>query len=124
MTGRANPFGDLGDFAAKPKAQVKPVEPAQIEQLANAHGFPSRRAAVSPPKVEKKASATPAPTRPTATAVRRYTTGRNRQLNLKASEATIERFYRLADERQVALAELLELAVDALEAATPSRTAG
>lgn len=49
MTERANPFGDLGDFApapAKPK-----VDPAVIDQVAEAHGFPSRQPAkeVQPP---------------------------------------------------------------------------
>lgn len=113
---RANPFGDLADFAPKAKPTPKPVEPAQIERLASEHGFPSRRAGAGEAKAERAPK--PAPTRKPATAMRRYTTGRNRQLNLKASEATIERFYRLADERQVALAELFELAVDALEAAS------
>ena len=122
MTGRANPFGDLGDFAAKPKTQAKPVEPAQIERLASEHGFPSRQSAPAPaaPKT-RPAAATPAARAPVAAkptqAVRRYTTGRNRQLNLKASAETIERFYRLADAHQVPLAELFELAVDALETA-------
>lgn len=125
MTGRANPFGDLGDFAAKPKAQAKPVEPAQIERLASEHGFPSRQGAAAAPAAPKagpiaeaKAAArAPAAANTPAKTVRRYTTGRNRQLNLKASEETIERFYRLADAHKVPLAELFELAVDALEAA-------
>jgi hypothetical protein len=124
MTGRANPFGDLGDFAAKPKTQAKPVEPAQIERLASEHGFPSRQVATTPaaPKARPAPEAKAAPRAPAAAnkpakAVRRYTTGRNRQLNLKASEETIERFYRLADAHQVPLAELFELAVDALETA-------
>jgi hypothetical protein len=41
MTERANPFGDLGDFApapAKPKA-----DPAVIDQVAVEHGFLSRQ---------------------------------------------------------------------------------
>lgn len=118
---RANPFGDLADFSPKTKPTPKPVEPAQIERLASAHGFPSRQAAVSVPKADKGPKPAPTPARKPAVAVRRYTTGRNRQLNLKASEATIERFYRLADERQIALAELFELAVDALEAASLPR---
>jgi hypothetical protein len=46
---------------------------------------------------------------------RRFTTGRNQQLNLKATPQTIERFYRLADEKRLTLCETLELALDALE---------
>lgn len=45
----------------------------------------------------------------------RHRTGRNQQLNIKASAETIARFYRLADERRVALGELLEQALNALE---------
>ena len=44
-----------------------------------------------------------------------YTTGRNRQFNIKATARTVERFYKLADERAVPLCELLEQALDALE---------
>lgn len=107
---RANPFGDLGDFT--PKSTPKPVEPQQIERLAADNGFPSRQ------PVATQAVAAPA----SAPARRRYVTGRNRQINLKASDETIARFYRLADERQVPLAELFELAVAALEEQGPLRS--
>ena len=103
---RANPFGDLGDFTTK--STPKPVEPHQIERLAADNGFPSRQ-----PVADKQAPAVAAPA--STPARRRYVTGRNRQINLKASDETIARFYRLADERQVPLAELFELAVAALE---------
>ncbi len=46
---------------------------------------------------------------------RTYTTGRNQQINFKATPATIERFYRIADEKKLPLCETLELALDALE---------
>ena len=103
---RANPFTDLGDFA--PKAQAKPVEPQQIDQIASDLGFPSRRPNVPAPAglVET-----------TPTRRRRYTTGRNQQLNVKATAATVERFYRLADQQGVPLGELLEQALEALEKA-------
>lgn len=101
---RANPFTDLGDFA--PKAQAKPVEPQQIERIATEMGFPSRQASTAP------AVAKPAPRR------RRYTTGRNQQLNVKATAETVERFYRLADQQGVPLGELLDQALQALEKAT------
>jgi hypothetical protein len=100
---RANPFTDLGDFA--PKAQPKPVEPQQIERIASEMGFPSRQVSAAP------VVAKPAPRR-------RYTTGRNQQLNVKATAETVERFYRLADQQGVPLGELLDQALQALEKAT------
>jgi hypothetical protein len=96
---RANPFDDLSDFA--PKASPKPVESAQIERLAQENGFPSRQA--------KAVSAPAAPHR------RRYKTGRNQQLNIKATSETVARFYHLADDLQVPLAVVLEQALAALE---------
>lgn len=100
---RANPFNDLSDFA--PKAQAKPVEPQQIERIASEMGFPSRQAS------RASVVAKVAPQR------RRYTTGRNQQLNIKATAATVERFYRLADQQGVPLGELLDQALQALESA-------
>ncbi len=100
---RANPFIDLGDFA--PKAQAKPVEPQQIERIATEMGFPSRQPVATP-------------THPQGTQVRRrYTTGRNQQLNVKATAETVARFYRLADQQGVPLGELLDQALQALEKA-------
>ncbi|TQK00169.1 stability/partitioning determinant [Herbaspirillum sp. SJZ107] len=115
MNERANPFGDLGDFAPAP-AKPKP-DPAVIDQVAEAHGFPSRKpvtpAVAEPTQVAPPVSASgdPSPARKQ----RRYTTGRNKQVNIKATDETIQRLYRLADERQVPLGELLEQALDALE---------
>lgn len=107
MSERANPFADLGDFKpapAKPKA-----EPSDIEKVAADNGFPSR---------QPVAQATPMPAANAAAPARkqrRYTTGRNKQINIKATDETIERLYRLADERKVPLGELLEQALAALE---------
>lgn len=98
---RANPFADLGDFA--PNAPAKPVEAQQIERIANEMGFPSRQAATAPTVAKSTLGR------------RRYTTGRNQQLNIKATATTIERFYRLADRQGVPLGELLEQALQALE---------
>ncbi len=103
---RANPFGDLAqDFAPK-KAPAKPVEAAQIERLAEDHGFPSR---------QQPAALQAAAQQPAQRARRRYTTGRNQQINIKATSETLELFYRMADERNVPLGELLERALHALE---------
>ena len=101
---RANPFEDLGDFALK--TQSKPVKTEQIEQIATEMGFPSRQPVIASPVA--KAS----PTR------RRYTTGRNQQLNIKATSETVALFYRLADQQNVPLGELLEQALQALDHAT------
>ena len=108
MSGRVNPF-DLGDFApapAKPKKELLDV----ANQVAAEHGFPSRQ----PPKLTETAPVTEIGQRQQ----RRYTTGRNKQINIKATEETIERMGQMADERGVPLGRLLELALDALEKAT------
>lgn len=104
MSDRVNPFGDLNDFApAQPKEKSpKPVEKAVIDQVAADNGFPSRQAS----KTESK---------PVLRQQRRYTTGRNQQINVKATAETIERFYRIADEMRVPLGEVLDRALEALE---------
>ena len=108
MNERVNPFGDLGDFApAPPKA--KPEHRDVVEEVAAQHGFPSRQAA----KPVTAPAATSEP--PLRRQQRRYTTGRNKQINIKATDETIKRLYQLADARGVPLGELLEQALDALE---------
>lgn len=103
---RVNPFADLSDFVAKPVAKpIRQVEAAQIDQIAEEHGFPSRQ----PPK------SAPDGTVSGIKARRRYTTGRNQQINIKATAETIARLYRLADAERLPLGELLEQALDALE---------
>ena len=106
MSDRVNPFEDLNDFApAQPKEKCsKPVEKAVIDQVAADNGFPSRQAL--------KPEAQPAPRQQ-----RRYTTGRNQQINVKATAETIDRFYRIADELNVPLGEVLARALEALEKA-------
>jgi len=101
IPGRANPFADVDElpsFEAKPKP-AKPVVREHIDRIAETNNFPSRQAA-------------PAPQPRTA---RRWRTGRNQQLNIKATAQTIERFYTLADARRMPHGELLDEALDALE---------
>lgn len=101
-TSRANPFADteaLPAFAPKPKSP-KPIETEQIDKIAEATGFPSRQAARVPPRPRVG---------------RRYKTGRNQQINIKATPEAIERLYKMADARRVPLGELLEQALDALQ---------
>lgn len=99
MMSRANPFGDLGDFA--PESPSRPVATEAIDQLAQASGFPSRKAQAAP---------SPAPARQP----RRHTTGRNRQINIKATEETITALYSIADDMDLPLGAVLELALAAL----------
>lgn len=113
---RANPFGDLDDFA--PQGASKPVPADAIEEIAKGAGFPSRKAHVDPGMPAKA----PAPAAPPAAATpariqRRRTTGRNRQINIKATEETIVELYRIADELDLPLGAVLERALEALKAA-------
>src|SRR5262245_39206126 len=104
--GRIDPFANINQrpaFEVKPKKPEPAVKQAKQvgEQIAAANNFPSRQA--TKPTREQRAR-------------RVYTTGRNCQFNVKAKQDTIDRFYRLADERRVPLGELLEQALEALEA--------
>jgi hypothetical protein len=103
VSARVNPFADLKDvpvFEPKRKPETL-VEKEAVDRIADDNNFPSRQAARPPKEPRRKRRA--------------YTTGRNRQFNIKASGATIERYYKMADEREVPLCALLELALDALE---------
>ena len=103
MSGRVNPFDNLKDppvLTTKPRPE-KPVSEDAMERLAEQNNFPSRQATKSP-KAERRKP-------------RIHRTGRNQQFNAKASAETINKIYKLADERKVPLGELLKLAVDALE---------
>lgn len=96
---RANPFGDLDDFA--PENPNRPVAAEAIDQLAQASGFPSRKA---------QSTLSSAPARQH----RRHTTGRNRQINIKATEETITALYAIADDTGLPLGAVLEQALVAL----------
>jgi hypothetical protein len=105
MNQRVNPFAKLTEapvFQTKPKTE-KPVAKEAIERIAQENNFPSRQA--------PKASAVPRRKR------RVYRTGRNQQLNIKATGETIERFLKAADDRNVPLGELLKQLLDTLDRA-------
>ena len=106
MSGRADPFAILREplpsFTSKPRTD-KPVAKETMERISEENNFPSRQAA--------KASNTPRRKR------RVHRTGRNQQFNAKATPETIDRFYKLANDKNVPLGELLRLALDALESA-------
>jgi hypothetical protein len=104
MSTRVDPFANLKDapvFTTKLKPE-KPVAKEAIEIIAEQNNFPSRQAA--------KASSTP------RRKPRIYRTGRNQQFNAKATPETIQRFYKVADEKKVPLGELLKQGLDALDA--------
>lgn len=102
---RANPFESIEDlpaFAPKPRREA-PVAKETIERIAAENNFPSRQAA--------RAQREPKRSR------RVYRTGRNRPLSIKATNETVERFYKMADQRKLQLGAVLEQALDALERA-------
>ena len=98
---RVNSFAsaELDEFKPKVKPAPRPTS-EQINAVAEQTGFPSRQPV--PPEPVKR--------------VRRFTTGRNQQLNLKVTEDTLNRFYAIADELHLPLGEVFDRAVKALEA--------
>ncbi|MFN3795985.1 hypothetical protein [Sphingobium yanoikuyae] len=113
---RANPFGDLDDFGSDNAA--KPVPAEAIEKIAESSGFPSRKAGgatVSETASQTGARPSPPPAPQTGRAPRRHVTGRNRQINIKATEETIDALYRIADDMRLPLGAVLEQALMALE---------
>lgn len=109
---RANPFGDLDDFGSDNAA--KPVPVGAIDKIAENSGFPSRKAATALSRettTETAKTATPPPARQP----RRHVTGRNRQINIKATEETISELYRIADDMGLPLGAVLEQALAALD---------
>ncbi|KAI3593369.1 hypothetical protein D9X30_1679 (plasmid) [Cupriavidus sp. U2] len=102
---RANPLDlSIEDFAPRTGDDKPRVNRESIAQVAKDNGFLSRDAA----KVEAAAAAAPRKQR-------RFTTGRNQQLNIKATADTVARFNRLADELNLPAGALLERAVQILE---------
>lgn len=105
MSERVNPFANVKEppvFTTKPKPE-KPVEEETIARIAEQNNFPSRQA-TKPAKVERRKP-------------RVYRTGRNQQFNAKVTVETMNKIYKLADERKVPIGELLRLSLDALERA-------
>jgi hypothetical protein len=101
---RVNPLEDLSDFQPKQTTEShrKPVEPGIIDQLAEDNGFPSRQPTVGAPADSERKKR------------RRFTTGRNQQINIKATNETIEKLYAIADEMGLPLGEVLARALELL----------
>lgn len=109
MSTRVNVFAGLKDppaFTTKPKKETQLAEESIIARIAEENNFPSRQA--------------PKPKEPRRKR-RVYRTGRNQHLGIKATEETVERFYKACDERNAPSGELLRLALDALERVGESR---
>lgn len=94
---------DLTGFEPKKAGATRPAEPPEkVRALSEANHFPSR------------APAKPQP--PQSPPIRRgRRTGRNMQLNIKATQDTVDLFYRLTDSQGWVLGETLERALEALE---------
>jgi hypothetical protein len=105
--GRASIFDeetdlDLSGFEPKKRRTATPAESAdKVRALSEANNFPSRAA--------RPQSAESSPHR------RGRRTGRNMQLNIKATQDTVDLFYRLSDSQGWVLGETLERALEALE---------
>lgn len=109
MNERVDPFAGLAAkaaFTTRPRKEKSASDDA-IDNIAQEHNFPSRSA---------RKESTVRKIKP-----RTYRTGRNRNFGLKATAETIERYHKMADDRGVTRARLLELALDALEGAGGSR---
>ena len=112
-TERASIFDDDLDVSGfTPATSPRPTKAADkeaIREVAEKRGFQSREPAKE--QVREPAAAAPVPSRQQ----RRHVTGRNRQLNIKATEGAIERFYAIADAQGWVLGEAFEQAIAALE---------
>lgn len=116
-------FDVTGFEPRKPAAAPKP-DKKSIREAAEQRGFgsrepePAKPAAAAPVQVAAPASIVTPPAELSARPVRRsrqHITGRNKQFNVKATEATIDRFYSISDAQNWVLGETLEHALAALE---------
>jgi hypothetical protein len=107
-TTRASIFDDELDVSEfTPSRPTRSADKEGIRAVAEKRGFQARE-----PVPEQARAPQPTAARRQQ---RRHTTGRNRQLNIKATQATIDRFYALADRHGWVLGEAFERAIDALE---------
>lgn len=111
---RADPFAldDLSDFAPKPEAKRRPATDAKaVREVAEQQGFRSR---------EQRKEVSEPPAAPVRQA-ERQPSDRLYQLNLKLRKSTYERFKKLKKEHDLLYGDLLDQAMDALEAKGKSR---
>lgn len=116
---RINPaagLDDLDEFKPRPAGQRRDVSPAAIDQIAARENFPSRSPApASSTQTFAAVTAPAAPAELTQQVRRRRVTGRNQQLNIKATSEAIQHFYELANELDVPLGEMFRLALEAFD---------
>jgi len=106
----ANKLIDVSDFAQDPlTAKRKDVDQAKLSSLARATGFD--RSMESPASVSSPQPGSVSQ----SLKQRRYTTGRDTQLNLKCKAETKARFIRIADARQTTLGALFEQMLNTYE---------
>ena len=98
---------DVSGFTPKSPAE-RAAKPEQVRAVSEVANFRSREA--HPPVPKPVETLEPLRREP-----RRYRTGRNTQLNIKARSEVIEAFYSLADREGWVLGEAFEHAVAALE---------
>jgi len=94
---------DLSGFAPRP-AEKRVAPPEKLKTISEAANFVSRE--------PRRQISWHEPTKPEP---RRHRTGRNIQLNIKATADAVERFYNIADSNQWVLGETFERAIVALE---------
>jgi hypothetical protein len=98
---RVDPLDTLKSFEPKaPTEQKTKQSTAEVEAMANQHGFVAR-------------NPTPAVV-PVDRSKRRFKTGRNIQINIKGEQETKDELYRVADEIDQPLGETLKRALAAL----------
>lgn len=98
---RVDPLDSLKNFEPKAATEQKTKQSnAEVEEMANQHGFVSRQ---PPPLLQ-----------PVERAKRRYKTGRNVQINIKGEQETKDELYRIADDIDQPLGETLKRALSAL----------
>jgi hypothetical protein len=106
---RASIFGDdeldVSEFKPKPPAAVVEHPATAAEQVR----------AVSETVHFRSRDPKPAPAPPPRREQRRYRTGRNVQLNIKARTGAIEAFYEITEREKWVLGETFERAVEALK---------
>jgi hypothetical protein len=95
---------DVSGFAPTRAPDAAAPQAEQVKAVSEAAKFRSREpqsAAQKPPTPKREQ--------------RRYRTGRNVQLNVKASQETVDAFYAISDRKGWVLGETLEQALAALE---------
>src|SRR5262245_13278721 len=102
MNERVNPFAEFEEKLESLKTTARPanrVEQAMIDVIAEENNFPSRDApkASKPPKRRRRV----------------YKTGRNQNLHVKVTVETSTAFYRIVNEQEMVMGELMRLALEA-----------